>query len=77
MSCPARGHHSGVGRVCREGCVIEPALIGRDTCLGVLRAGLRRAHASHGGLVLVTGEAGIGKTSLVRHAAQEDAAWRL
>ncbi|ORT54826.1 AAA family ATPase [Streptomyces sp. CB03238] len=46
-------------------------LIGRDTCLGVVRARLERANASHGGLVLVTGEAGIGKTSLVRRAARE------
>jgi predicted ATPase len=40
-------------------------LIGRDHPAGVLRAELSRAVSSHGGLVLVTGEAGIGKTTLV------------
>ncbi|MGA5406797.1 ATP-binding protein [Streptomyces lavendulocolor] len=45
--------------------------MGRDVSLGALRARLERTKGSHGGLVLVTGEAGIGKTSLVRHAAHE------
>ncbi len=40
-------------------------LIGRDHPAGVLRAEISRATESHGGLVLVTGEAGIGKTTLV------------
>ncbi|MPZ80187.1 MAG: AAA family ATPase [Actinophytocola sp.] len=40
-------------------------LIGRDHPAGVLRAEIGRAAGSHGGLVLVTGEAGIGKTTLV------------
>ncbi|HEV7652964.1 MAG TPA: AAA family ATPase [Actinophytocola sp.] len=40
-------------------------LIGRDHPAGVLRAEIDRAAESHGGLVLVTGEAGIGKTTLV------------
>jgi hypothetical protein len=43
-------------------------LIGRDHPAGVLRAEITRATASHGGLVLVTGEAGIGKTTLVTNA---------
>ncbi len=47
------------------------ALIGRDHPSGVLRTEIGRATASHGGLVLVTGEAGIGKTSLVTDAADE------
>ncbi|MGP4109377.1 ATP-binding protein [Streptomyces sp. 4N509B] len=46
-------------------------LIGRDHAAGVLRAQIDRAVASHGGLVLVTGEAGIGKTTLVTSAARE------
>jgi hypothetical protein len=46
-------------------------LIGRDHPAGVLRAELSRAASSHGGLVLVTGEAGIGKTSLVTGVAEE------
>ncbi|MFC3504675.1 ATP-binding protein [Micromonospora krabiensis] len=47
------------------------AIIGRDHPAGVLRAELDRAVASHGGLVLVTGEPGIGKTTLVTAAARE------
>ncbi len=47
------------------------ALIGRDHPAGVLRAEIRRASESHGGLVLVTGEAGIGKTTLVTGAVEE------
>ncbi|WP_049566983.1 ATP-binding protein [Streptomyces sp. SBT349] len=46
-------------------------LIGREHAAGVLRAELERATASHGGLVLVAGEAGIGKTALVTGAAEE------
>src|SRR5437867_2736927 len=43
-----------------------PALIGRDVELGRLRARLREASQGHGGLVLVTGEAGIGKSRLLQ-----------
>ncbi|MFI6084870.1 ATP-binding protein [Streptomyces sp. NPDC051217] len=50
---------------------MTPALIGRDHPAGVLRAEIGRATDSHGGLVLVAGEAGIGKTTLVTAAAQE------
>ncbi|WP_267241688.1 AAA family ATPase [Streptomyces sp. PR69] len=50
---------------------MTPALIGRDHPAGVLRAEIGRATGSHGGLVLVTGEAGIGKTTLVMDAADE------
>ena len=39
--------------------------------MGVLRAEVGRVRDSHGGLVLVTGEAGIGKTTLVTTAADE------
>ncbi|MEU1276818.1 AAA family ATPase [Streptomyces sp. NPDC005805] len=46
-------------------------LIGRDHPAGVLRTEIGRATDSHGGLVLVTGEAGIGKTTLVTEAADE------
>ncbi|GIH28256.1 hypothetical protein Aph01nite_65660 [Acrocarpospora phusangensis] len=46
-------------------------LIGRDHPAGVLRAEIGRAADSHGGLVLVTGEAGIGKTTLVTGAVEE------
>ncbi|KAA6212128.1 ATP-binding protein [Streptomyces albofaciens JCM 4342] len=50
---------------------METALIGREHSVRMLRSRLERARASHGGLVLVTGEAGIGKTSLVRSAVDE------
>ncbi|GAA0391720.1 LuxR family transcriptional regulator [Acrocarpospora corrugata] len=46
-------------------------LIGRDHPAGLLRAEIGRAADSHGGLVLVTGEAGIGKTTLVTGAVEE------
>ncbi|MCE7000207.1 AAA family ATPase [Saccharothrix sp. S26] len=46
-------------------------LIGRDHPAGVLRAEVDRAVGSHGGLVLVVGEAGIGKTTLVTVAAEQ------
>jgi tetratricopeptide (TPR) repeat protein len=46
-------------------------LIGRDHPAGLLRAEIERAATSHGGLVLVTGEAGIGKTTLVTEALHE------
>jgi hypothetical protein len=45
-------------------------LIGREHPAGVLRAEIGRAVVSHGGLVLVTGEAGIGKTTLVTDAME-------
>ncbi|MFH8346428.1 ATP-binding protein [Streptomyces sp. NPDC018045] len=50
----------------REDERMESALIGREHSVRMLRSRLERARTSHGGLVLVTGEAGIGKTSLVR-----------
>ena len=49
---------------------MRAGLIGRDHPAGVLRAEIGRATVSHGGLVLVTGEAGIGKTTLVTHAME-------
>ncbi|GAA0460527.1 hypothetical protein GCM10009544_23860 [Streptomyces stramineus] len=49
----------------------RPSLLGRDHWLRVLRAHIDRASSGSGGLVLVTGEAGIGKTSLVGRAIQE------
>jgi AAA ATPase domain len=41
-------------------------LLERDAELGLLQAGLRQAGRGRGSVVLVSGEAGIGKTSLVR-----------
>ncbi|MQA11322.1 MAG: AAA family ATPase [Pseudonocardiaceae bacterium] len=50
---------------------MAPVLIGREHPAGILRSEIDRAARSHGGLVLVTGEAGIGKTTLVTDAAEE------
>ena len=45
-------------------------LVGRDRELLELRAAARQAAAGRGGLALVTGEPGIGKTTLVRALAE-------
>jgi hypothetical protein len=44
-------------------------LIGRDHPAAALRSAVERTVSSHGGLALVTGEAGIGKTTLVTDVA--------
>jgi tetratricopeptide (TPR) repeat protein len=49
--------------------VTDSLLIGRDHPASALRAAVDRTATSHGGLVLVVGEAGIGKTALVTDAA--------
>ncbi|MEW2352296.1 AAA family ATPase [Spirillospora sp. NPDC029432] len=49
---------------------MTPALIGRDHPAAVLDAAVDRTLTSHGGLALVVGEAGIGKTALVTAAAR-------
>ena len=46
-------------------------LVGRDRELGVLRERLADAIAGHGGLVLIGGEAGVGKTALAEAACAE------
>lgn len=46
-------------------------LVGRTREQGVLRERLDAACASHGGLVLVAGEAGIGKTTLVEQLSRD------
>ncbi len=48
-----------------------PTLLGRGHPAGSLRARIAGAMRGRGGLVLVTGEAGIGKTTLVTRAAEE------
>jgi hypothetical protein len=45
-------------------------LLERDVALAALDDALARARAGGGRIVLVSGEAGIGKTALVRHAAR-------
>ncbi|MFI7513965.1 ATP-binding protein [Micromonospora echinofusca] len=49
----------------------DEAVIGREHPAALLRAEVDRVTASHGGLVLVAGEPGIGKTTLVTAAAGE------
>src|SRR5690242_13585875 len=49
--------------------VVCPILIGRGSSLRALDALAAQARAGHGGVVLVAGEAGIGKSRLVAEAA--------
>jgi len=57
----------------------SPSLVGRGRELAQLETALERALAGRGGLVLLTGEPGIGKTALARefveHAAARGAEW--
>ncbi len=43
----------------------QPPLVGRESELGTLQERLSHAEAGNGGLVVISGEAGIGKTSLI------------
>jgi tetratricopeptide (TPR) repeat protein len=52
------------------GARVGEGVIGREHPAALLRAEVDRAVDSHGGFVLVTGEAGIGKTRLVQEAAE-------
>src|SRR6476469_3335490 len=48
-----------------------PELVGRDDALVTMRAALGRARDGRGGLVVVSGEAGIGKSALARVAVRD------
>jgi len=50
--------------------VLCPALVGRDEEARRLRAALAAAEAGRGGAVFLAGEAGIGKSRLVREAVR-------
>src|SRR5512132_929190 len=50
--------------------VSRPALVGRASAVAVLDRAVGEAAAGRGGLVFITGEAGIGKTALARQMAQ-------
>ena len=49
--------------------VVSPVFVGRDAELAVTRAAIERALGGDAGLLLVAGEAGVGKTRLVDEAA--------
>jgi DNA-binding CsgD family transcriptional regulator len=57
--------------------VLCPVLVGRDEETGQLQAALAAAGAGRGGTAFLTGEAGIGKSRLVRELAQAAAARQL
>jgi DNA-binding CsgD family transcriptional regulator len=57
---------SGTGHTRGMAYVLCPVVVGRDAELGVLRAALSAAVGGAGGLAFLTGEAGIGKSRLVR-----------
>lgn len=58
-ACPPGQHHATVPTA--------GVLVGRDTEFAALRKALARLEQAQGGCVLIKGEAGIGKTSLVQH----------
>ena len=51
--------------------VQEPGIVGRDRALGACASAVSRACAGNGGLLLVTGEPGIGKTTVLQAAAAQ------
>src|SRR5262249_33417532 len=57
--------------------LVDEALIGRDDELQRLGGVLADARSGHRGVVLVEGEAGIGKSALIRHFADEQEDVRL
>jgi predicted ATPase len=50
--------------------VLCPVLVGREDEVQVLRDGLDRAGEGHGGTFFVVGEAGVGKSRLVREVSR-------
>jgi DNA-binding SARP family transcriptional activator len=67
---PGQPGGAGAGRPGQE----RPALVGRDEEIGSLRHAWSRAAAGAPGLVMIVGEAGIGKTALAEFIAAEAAA---
>ena len=65
--------------VCKAGCALMqrllcPVLIGRTSAVEALRHLVADAHAGNGQVVVLTGEAGIGKTRLVAEATADASA---
>src|SRR5580704_12345948 len=50
--------------------VLCPVLVGRRAEIQVLESGLAGAHGGQGGCAVLTGEAGIGKSRLIRELAR-------
>ena len=51
--------------------ILCPVLIGRDVEMGRLGSLLRECLGGHGRTALVSGEAGVGKTAMLRHFVQQ------
>jgi predicted ATPase len=77
----SRRGYQFIGPVCRTALVSPGAteilaankLVGRDRALGELRASLQKASAGQRQIIFITGEIGIGKTSLVDEFRQQAA----
>src|SRR5215218_3573968 len=69
------GHDAGGSRPyggdADTGGMSRSALVGRASAVAALERTVGEAAAGRGGLVFITGEAGIGKTALARHTAQQ------
>ena len=61
----------GTGAGARQAAGVADGLVGRADVLARLGHAVDDAVAGHGGLVLLTGEAGIGKTTVAARAAAE------
>src|SRR3981081_4194644 len=78
---PAGGEEPGTmtAAVCKAGCALMqrllcPVLIGRTSAVAALRHPVADADAGNGQVVVLTGEAGIGKTRLVAEATADASA---
>jgi DNA-binding SARP family transcriptional activator len=64
----ARAEAAPVAPPAETAATAGPPLVGRDAELAALRGWIDAAVAGHGGVVMIAGEAGIGKTALARAA---------
>lgn len=63
--------HTGGASIPREVSMQTTTFVGRKRELQILRSGLREAVAGHGQVILIAGEAGIGKTRIAEEIAGE------